>query len=443
MSTDRTPSAGPRASAASDPPADGAQAKDWKKIYTLSVLHMAQYFPLGFTGSALPAIFRQQGLALEKFWLLSVPNWPRWIKFLIATVVDNFGSTRIGYRKSWILPCTAISALLYLSLALTQPVVSTVGLIVTILVIKSFFMTAQDVAVDAYCSESFTPTERPSAASMIAFLASLGTFIGAGCVALVESVGWSWTMVLASLLLVVAATPAMIRPEPPPPPELEQRRQRGEWANPIKSLRRRDSLLVMPHCFAVGWVDTFAFTMVAPFFIDHGMSLTEYGIFAPLVGLLGRGAAAYVVPQVIDRFGLRVAATIGATGYLGEGIFYSTVAWRGELPPLWQLIGTVAALNFLYMHYVMSINTSRYRWVSKEQAGTDYSTQSSFYFIGNSAGAGLCGFLAAAVGYTWFFAIAFAIATGIALTYAATIGIAERWVVARETIEAEQTGTTG
>lgn len=412
-----------------------SKAKDYKKIYSLAVLHMAQYFPQGFTQSALPAIFRQQGLGLDKFWLLSTPMWPRWIKFLIAIAVDNFGNARFGYRKSWILPCTAISAVLYLSLALVQPVVSTLGLIVTILVVKSMFMTAQDVAVDAYCTESFTAAERPSAASILAFLASLGSFLGAGCLALVDWVGWSWTMVLASALLVVAATPALIRPEPPPPPELQRRRLRGESANPIRSLNRKDALLVMPNCFAAGWVDSFAFTMVSPFMIDHGMSLTEFGIFVPMIGIIGRGSAAYVVPKVIENFGQRVSASIGALGFVGEGAYYYHLATTGELPPLWRLILIVAALNFLYMHYVMSLNTSRFRWVSKEQAGTDYSTQSSFYFLGVSAGMGISGFVADAIGYSSFFVVGFSIATAIAIFYATTLATVERWVVAREASE--------
>ena len=65
---------------------------------------MAQYFPQGFTQSGLPAIFRQLGLPLDRFWLFSTPMWPRWIKFLIAMVVDNYGNAKFGYRKTWILP---------------------------------------------------------------------------------------------------------------------------------------------------------------------------------------------------------------------------------------------------------------------------------------------------------------------------------------------------
>lgn len=419
---------------------ESAPQKDYKKIYSLGVLHMAQYFPQGFTQTGLPAIFRQQGLPLNRFWLISsLPLWPRWIKFLVAMVVDNFGSERFGYRRSWILPCTLISAVLYLSLAFVQPMLSTVGLIAAILLVKSLFMTAQDVAVDAYCSESFTETERPSGASILAFLASLGNFLGTGIVALVDSIGWSPTMVLAAVLLLAAATPAILRPEPPPPPALRRRRERGEPATFVKTLRRRDAALIMPHCFAAGWVDSFAFTMVAPFLIDHQMTLTTYGIFIPTIGILGRGSAAYVVPKVIARFGQNRAALVGALGFVGEGAYYTYLSVRGELPPLWRLILIVAALNFLYMHYVMSFGTSRFRWASKSQAGTDYSTQSSFYFLGVSAGGGLSGFAAAAFGYTPFFIVSFAIATAIAVAYSLSLRTVDALVDAREAALAEQT----
>ncbi len=408
------------------------ETKDLKKIYALAILHMAQYFPQGFTQQALPALFRQQGLPLDKFWLLSLPTWPRWIKFLIAAVVDNVGSMKFGYRRSWFVPCTAISALLYLSLAFVDPVPSAIALIVTILVIKSLFMTAQDVAVDAYCSESFNDAERPTGAAAIVFLASLGGFIGAACIALIETVGWSITMTLASLLLVAAALPAILRPEPPPPPEMQRRRERGEIANPLRALFRKDSLLVMPHCFSQGWIDSFAFTMVLPFFIDHGMTLTEYGIYLPCVGIIGRGSAALIVPRVIEKVGLRAAGIIGAAGYALEGVLYSTLAARGELPPLWLLVAMVATLNMVYNHYLMAVNTSRYAWVSKAQAGTDYSMGSSFYFLGLGLGQALCGFLADAIGYRNFFVISFAIATGLALFYSFTVGKTDRMVARRE-----------
>ena len=94
------------------------EVKDKPKLVTLAVLHMAQYFPAAFTAVALPFLFRKEGLPLEMFWLLALPGYTRFLKWLMALVVDNYGSSRLGKRKSWIIPCTAIGALSYASRSL-------------------------------------------------------------------------------------------------------------------------------------------------------------------------------------------------------------------------------------------------------------------------------------------------------------------------------------
>ena len=95
--------------------------KDYPNLVTFAVLHMAQYFPAAFAGVALPFLFRKEGLPLDMFWLLALPGYTRFLKWAMALVVDNFGSRRIGRRKSWIIPCTAIGAISYAALALFPP----------------------------------------------------------------------------------------------------------------------------------------------------------------------------------------------------------------------------------------------------------------------------------------------------------------------------------
>ena len=158
--------------------------KDHPKLVMLGMLHMAQYFPAAFTGIALPFLFRKEGLPLEMFWLLALPAIPRWLKWLIALVVDNYGSARIGQRKSWIIPCTAIGAAAYAALAWIPPTVSAVHVIVGILLAKSFIMAAQDIAVDGYAAESMTDAERAAGTSIIGFLGTLANVSGKGVVTL-------------------------------------------------------------------------------------------------------------------------------------------------------------------------------------------------------------------------------------------------------------------
>jgi len=282
-----------------------ALPRDYPKLVMLGILHMAQYFPAAFTGVALPAIFRQEGLPLEAFWLLALPGYPRWIKFLIALIVDNYGIARIGYRKTWIIPCTIIGTVLYAALAFIPPSVVAVYTIVTILTVKSFIMAAQDIAVDGYAAESMNEAERPIGTSLIGFLATAAGVLGAGVVALVDRFGWTPTMAVVSLLLLGFALPAIIRKEPPPPEASQKRRERGEKPSLINFMKRKDSWYIMPYLFGFGFAGAFGGSMALPFLIDKGLTLTQIGILAPISAFFGSGGAALLAPLLIYRIGLK------------------------------------------------------------------------------------------------------------------------------------------
>ena len=197
--------------------------KDKPKLVTLAVLHMAQYFPAAFTAVALPFLFRKEGLPLEMFWLLALPGYTRFLKWLMALVVDNYGSSRLGKRKSWIILCTAIGAPSYALLALYPSLIS-LHIIVGILIFKSFVMAAQDIVVDAYAAETMTDEERPLGTSLINYLGAVAGLLGTGSIVVVEYFGWATAMLGASAMLVVAALPAIVRAEPPPPVLAQKKR---------------------------------------------------------------------------------------------------------------------------------------------------------------------------------------------------------------------------
>ena len=84
-------------------------------------LQMGQIFPAAFIGLFLPVIFRQQGLALDMYWVFTLPAIPTWIRPLWAPLVDRTGSRTLGMRKTWFIPCTVFGALAYLSLTFWAP----------------------------------------------------------------------------------------------------------------------------------------------------------------------------------------------------------------------------------------------------------------------------------------------------------------------------------
>lgn len=406
--------------------------KDYGKLVMLGVLHMAQYFPMAFTGVALPFIFRKEGLPLEMFWLLALPGIPRGLKWLMALAVDNYGSDRIGRRKSWIIPCTVVGAFAYALLALFPPSLDAVHLIIAILVFSSFVMSAQDIAVDAYAAESMSKDERPTGVALINFLAAVAGVLGTGAVALVEMYGWSTTMLCAAGLMLVAATPAVLRKEPPPPEASQRREQRGEKPNLLAAVKRKDSYLILPFLFMFGFGGTFFVSMLGPFWADKGLTLTQFGILSPISALAGSGFAALLTPWLSAKIGMRNTAIVGISILPIEAAIYSYYVLTPELPPLPVLIVTISILAFSTNVYVFAVTISRFRWVSKAQAGTDYALQSSIWNIGVWAAGSVSGLVAASFGWVVFFPLA-ALAAGIGgLFYILLYDKIERTVLERE-----------
>jgi MFS family permease len=379
---------------------------DYTKLTTLGALHMAQYLPAAFTGVALPAIFRAEGLPLEMFWLFALPAVPRWFKWLIALPVDSYGSSRFGYRKSWIVPCTLLGSLLYFSLSFVEPSSATVYLIVGILVIKSVIMAAQDVAVDAFATETFTIVDRTVGTSIIIFMGYLGGVIGGGLMSVVETFGWSSTMATASVMLVAAALPAILRREPPPRLASQQRRARGERPGLLGLLKRKDARYILPFMYLLGFSGTFFTILLSVFLVDRGLSLTEIGIILPLTTFLGIGGGALLTPLLVNRLGLRGAAVIGLITLPLEGVVFAWFASTAALPPVAAMIPILAVLNLTTSIYTFAANNSRFRWASKAQAATEFSLQSSIWNGGVWTAGTLAGFAAAWLGWTTFFVVA-------------------------------------
>ena len=412
---------------------------DFKKLVIVGVLNMAQIFPQSFTGTALPFMFRKQGLPLDMFWLIALPTYPNSFRWLISIAVDNFGNERFGYRKSWILPCTLVGTLAYSVLAFIPPSLAAVYVITGILLFKAIVMVAQDVAIDAYAAEAMSERERPTGTSMINWLAGVANLAGGSTVALVERFGWRPTMMSASALLLLAVTPAMIRREHPPPEARRTRQESGDHANILLTLLRPESLYILPFAFLWGFGAGFIGPMIGAFYADKGLSLTEYGIF-PFAGFVSSTLTAIATPLLVEKIGLRRTALIGVCVMPIEVAMYCMFALM-SLPPLPVLLVMVALMGFLTSLFSYPVTISRFRWASKAQAGTDYALQSSLAGFGVATGAVITGFLADAVGWVYFFPIASVFSLTAGVFYVGMFNRIERLVQEREQAELDPNAT--
>ncbi|MDC0214800.1 MFS transporter, partial [Gammaproteobacteria bacterium] len=201
------------------------------------------------------------------------------------------------------------------------------------------------------------------------------------------------------------ALPAVIRKEPPPPLLAQKKRDLGEKPSFLNLLKQRDSIFIMPFLFMFGFGPAFLGSMVGAFWADQGLSIEEYGILSATATGAGGLLAAVSVPWLVDRIGLAKTAMISMAFIPIQAIMYMYFSERGI--PAWSLLlPTYIFIAWVVSFYGYAASISRFRWVSKGQAGTDYAVQSSIWNLGVSSGASLSGFAAAYFGWTNFFPLA-------------------------------------
>ena len=102
------------------------------------------------------------------------------------------------------------------------------------------------------------------------------------------------------------------------------------------------------------------------------------------------------------------------------------------LPAMPVLMAAMATIFFGNSIYIFVVSNSRFRWASKEQAGTDYSAQSSIWNFGQWAAGSAAGFAVGAIGWSLFFPIAAALTLAFGLFYVLSFDRIEALVLARE-----------
>ena len=374
------------------------------KFAAITGLMMGQVFPAAFFGLMLTAIYREKGLPLDMFWVFMLPSVPTWLRPLWAPFVDGRGSTRIGLRKTWIIPCTLFGACAYLSLSFFEPEIATLWIIISILVVKTTFMTTQDIAIDGYMVENLADAERGVGAAVMDIGRNVAQFSSWAGVAWVYGAhGWSAAVVTAASLLILFSLPGIVRREPPPPPQAMRRHERGERPSLVTLLKRPDTRLILPLVMLISFGGGLISSLYIAYLVDVGFTVKQIGplILAPAT-LLGTVIGASVTAWFLNRFGYKATILVSAFLMIPTVI---PIIWMGSIDKPSLLTVFLVTLNGIILPSFITIAmaASRLKWSSKTQAATDYT---SLVVAGTAAGAaalGVGGVLAQHLGwYTYF-----------------------------------------
>lgn len=130
---------------------------DERNILLLFFLYTLQGIPLGLC-SAIPMILQNRGVSYKQQAEFSFVTWPFSMKLLWAPLVDCIFSTRIGRRKTWLIPTQYLigAFMLLLSGHVSQWLGEdgtgepNIGLLTLLFFCLNFLAATQDIAVDGW-----------------------------------------------------------------------------------------------------------------------------------------------------------------------------------------------------------------------------------------------------------------------------------------------------
>ncbi|XP_063965177.1 acetyl-coenzyme A transporter 1-like [Lytechinus pictus] len=158
--------------------------RDRNSIALLLLLYILQGIPLGLAGS-IPLLLQSRSISYKQQAIFSFVYWPFSVKLLWAPIVDSVFFSRIGRRKSWLIPCQYLIGLFMM--ILSGQVTSLLGddgkdpnvLLLTVLFFMLNFLAAtQDIAVDGWALTMLSPCNVGYASTCNSVGQTAGYFIG-------------------------------------------------------------------------------------------------------------------------------------------------------------------------------------------------------------------------------------------------------------------------
>lgn len=411
------------------------------KLGLLASLYFSQGLPFGFFVQALPVLLRRQDLSLEAIGLTSLLALPWALKFLWAPLVDRAGAGEANHRKRWIVPLQISAALVMLGASLIQPS-SMLGALLVCVLIANLLAATQDIATDGLAVDLLDREERGLGNGVQVAGYRVGMIMGGGALLVAyDQLGWSWTFITLSGLLLVATLPIMLTPEPARASAAAltsgaSEASPGDEASPdeVGAFRRFVSRrgawawLAVLCLYKMG--EALGGGMLRPFLVDRGLSVGEVGAMLGVAGftagLLGALVGGWLVQRVGRLSALLVFGVVQSLGVLG----YLLPALLPELPRQ-ALYALCMGEHFTGGLATVALFTLMMDACGEQSSATDYTLQASVVVITTGAAAALSGFVAGPLGYAWHFGISGVLSL---LGVAATLAL---WPLASPMITAE------
>jgi PAT family beta-lactamase induction signal transducer AmpG len=398
-----------------------------RRVLIVMFLGFSSGLPLALSGATLLVRMTEAGVTLGTIGLFALVGTPYTIKFLWAPLIDALDvpilSRWFGRRRGWLLLSQVLLIAAIVFLGSCDPSASAALVAAGALLVATASAT-QDIIVDAFRVESLDESEQAAgmasyvAAYRIGMLASTAgaLFLVSGFqnyVGLGGNAAWraGYAVMAVFVLIGVATTLVAREPEKSAAADAVHAREStlGRIAEAARGafsefLTRDMALVALAFVILFKFTDALSGAMTAPFVIDLGFSRNEYaaiikgvGLAATLIGGFAGGfvARAYSLPASLWIGGvLQALANLAFSWQAVVGLNVAWLTFAITVENFTSAVGTVIFVAYLSALCRNPLHTA-----------TQYALLTALAAFGRTYLSSGAGFIAAATGWVWFFAI--------------------------------------
>lgn len=338
-------------------------------LYTKAVavffLGFSSTVPVVLIFPTLNAWLAKAGLSYVSIGVFSVVGIPYIVKFLFAPFFDNYTVPLLGryfgQKRGWILflqPCVVLAII---GLSVTSPL-EDIRLMRIFAILVAFLSSLQDIVIDNYRISLLRAKEQLIGSSSV-LLGARFAYLISGALALFlvdylcnskglceDFLNWKLVYVLSAFLTLSASVVVLFMGEPKKKVQEENiSESRGSFFLrmfffPLREIyQMRQSFWIITVVIVYRSCDSLIATMISPFLIDIGFSLTEIAIVAKTFGLFSLVVGGFIGARIVYKHGIMKGLIVGGVLQMLSNVMFVVQAKVGYSLSLLYL--TIAAEN--------------------------------------------------------------------------------------------------
>lgn len=368
------------------------------KHFLLTLLQVSRWIGYGFSGVALPAIFRSAGADLTEISMLMGVGFLFMFKFLWAPLVDRVKVPGLPRYKGWYILTQVLVALGLLPLLWYRPP-GDVRMILILLVVASLAATFRDIAQDGLSVKLLLPEERATGNGYMSAGFMVGMVLGGGVLLMLyDSIGWNgsvWLLVFGTLLpLPLVAW----FPEADEPSDAQSRPVRGVPF--VEFFKQEGNIQWSGHIIIMTVAGVTGPSLIVLMLVDNGWSLARVGgitnVAGPLIAAVLSLAAGYVFARLSRRVAIVSIMLLGGLFSFAK-MPIATNSYSDAVTVGVVIMAVVVATWTNIVQKIIVIDKA----TATADFGTNFTMQGSLNQIGSNLSMVLAPLLAKHVGYSY------------------------------------------